>query len=625
MTESVLAQAFVYLCAAVVFVPIAKRLGLGAVLGYLIGGVVIGPWMFGFVGTEGHRVMHFAEFGVVMMLFLVGLELRPSLLWQLRRPILGLGGLQVLITAAAIAGAAVALGTAWPPSLAVGMTFAMSSTAIVLSSLTERGLLKTSGGKSAFSVLLFQDISVIPILAVFPLLGAAIGDRVTSVAAEAGRPAWLSGLLLLGAVVAVIATGRFLVRPLFQFLARAKLRESFTAAALLMQQVGLSPALGTFLAGVVLADSEYRHELETDIEPFKGMLLGLFFISIGAQIDFGLIAREPLVIAGIVFGTMLLKLAILHGLGRMFGLDRPSRWLLAFALAQVGEFAFVLLSFGVQEHVFTPELASPLVAAVAISMALTPAAFIVLERWVLPRVSEPEAERPQETPEDADTPVVIAGYGRFGQMVGRILRANRIPMTILDLDPEMVDILGRLGVKVYYGDASRIDLLHAAGCARAKLFILAVDDRGEASKIAETVRQHYPDLRIIARCTDRPHYWELRSLGVKTVVRETFGSAYETGIEALKALGYRAHTAHRLARRWRDHEEAVLEELGELWGSGDRDAYFTRARGAMEEAERLMRDEDPTVYSDQDAGWNNESLRADTQVDAAVVTPSEPS
>jgi monovalent cation:proton antiporter-2 (CPA2) family protein len=629
MTDSILFQAFVYLCAAVIFVPIAKRLGLGAVLGYLIGGVLIGPWVLGFVGTEGHHVMHFAEFGVVMMLFLVGLELRPALLWQLRRPILGLGGLQVVACAVAMAGAALVVGTPWRPAMAIGLTFAMSSTAIVLSSLSERGLLKTAGGQASFSVLLFQDISVIPILAVFPVLGVSIATKVTEVTdvtSEAGRPAWLSGMMVLGAVIGVIAIGRFIVRPVFQFLASAKLRESFTAAALLivigiallMQQVGLSPALGTFLAGVVLADSEYRHELETDIEPFKGLLLGLFFISIGAQINFGLIGREPLMIAGIVLGTMGVKLAVLHTLGRLFGLDRPGRWLLAFGLAQVGEFAFVLLSFGVQQHVFSPELAEPLVAAVAISMVLTPPAFIVLERYVLPRVTDGGAERPQDEIVDEGTPVIIAGYGRFGQMVGRILRANRIPVTILDLDPEMVDILGRLGVKVYYGDASRVDLLHAAGCEHAKLFILAVDDQAEATKIAENVRHHYPHLTILARCRNRPHYWELRSLGVKKVFRETFGSAYETGIAALQELGYRAHTAHRLARKWRDHEERVLEELGELWGSGDQDTYIQRARGSMDEAERLMRDEDPTVYGERDAGWDNEALRADLPADEDV-------
>jgi glutathione-regulated potassium-efflux system ancillary protein KefC len=633
MTDSVLAQAFIYLCAAVVFVPIAKRLGLGAVLGYLLAGVIIGPFALGLVGTEGHHVMHFAEFGVVMMLFLVGLELRPALLWQLRRPILGLGGLQVAVTGAVIAAAAIALGVTARPAIAIGLTFAMSSTAIVLSTLTERGLLKTSGGQSSFSVLLFQDISVIPILAVFPLLGVTAAATVTDATSQAGRPAWLSALIVVGAVVGVIAIGRFVVRPVFQFLAAAKLRESFTAAALmivvgialLMLQVGLSPALGTFLAGVVLADSEYRHELETDIEPFKGLLLGLFFISVGAQIDFALIGSRPLQIAGLVLGTMAVKLVVLHVLGRIFGLDRPARWLLAISLAQVGEFAFVLLSFAVQQRIFDAELASTLVATVAISMVLTPPAFIFLERFVLPRITARGAERPTDDIVDDGAPVVIAGYGRYGQMVGRMLRANRIRVTILDLDPEMVDVLGRLGIKAYYGDASRIDLLHAAGCEHAKLFVLAVDNAATATQITENVRTHFPHLTILARCVDRPHYWALRSLGVRKVFRETFGSAYETGIEALKHLGYRAHTAHRLGQRWRKHEESSLEELGDVWRGGDRDAYFKRARGAMDEAERLMRDEDPTVYAESNGAWDNESLRADTQINAAAADETETS
>jgi monovalent cation:proton antiporter-2 (CPA2) family protein len=628
MSDSILAQALVYLAAAVIFVPIAKRIGLGAVLGYLTAGVAIGPWMLGLIGGEGHHVMHFAEFGVVMMLFLVGLELRPSQIWQLRRPIFGLGGLQVVASAAVISGGALAVGISYKPAIAVGLTFAMSSTAIVLSSLTERGLLKTRGGQSSFSVLLFQDISVIPILAIFPLLGIAATKQVTDMSSAAGRPAWASALLVIGAVIAVVAFGRFVVRPFFQFLAGSKLRESFTAAALmivvgialLMQQVGLSPALGTFLAGVVLADSEYRHELETDIEPFKGLLLGLFFISVGAQIDFGLIADNPAGIAGIVVGTMVLKLIVLHILGHLFGLDRPARWLLAVALAQIGEFAFVLLSFGVQSRIFGPEFASPLVAAVAISMVLTPPAFILLERVILPRVRDKGPERPQDEieAEHGDTPVVIAGYGRYGQMVGRILRANKIPMTILDLDPEMVDVIGRLGIKVYYGDASRLDLLHAAGLARAKLFVLAVDDAGEATKIAEVVRHNFPNVTVLARCRDRPHYWELRRLGIQKVFRETFGSAYETGIAALQALGYRANTAHRLAQRWRMHEERSLEELGELWGTGDRATYFSRTKDAMQEAERLMREEDPQVFQERDAAWDNESLRAEQIADSTT-------
>jgi len=632
VTDSVLAQAFVYLFAAVVFVPIAKRLGLGAVLGYLLAGVVIGPWVLGLVGTEGHHVMHFAEFGVVMMLFLVGLELRPATLWQLRKPIVGLGGAQVVVTAAAVGAGAVAVGVAVKPAIAIGLIAAMSSTAIVLSTMAERGMLKTRGGQATFSVLLFQDISVIPILAVFPLL--ALAPAVTADAAGTGRPAWMSALLLFGAVIGVVLAGRFFVRPLFQFLAAVKLRESFTAAALmlvvgialLMQQVGLSPALGTFLAGVVLADSEYRHELESDIDPFKGLLLGLFFISIGAQIDFGLMASDPLTIAGIVAGIMLAKLAVLRVLGQVFGLDRSARWMLAFALAQIGEFAFVLLSFGVQAKIFDDRIASPMIAAVAISMALTPLLFIVLERVVLPRLAERAPARPHDEITDTDTPVVIAGYGRYGQMVGRILRANRIGVTILDLDPDIVDLLGRLGVKVYYGDASRIDLLRSAGCAHAKLFVLAVDNPAEALKIAREVRTHFPNLTILARARDRVNYYALRELGIEKVYRETFASSYETGIDALRAMGFRGFTAHRLARKWRDHEERVLEEQFELRRAQGNEAAFARAKSGLDEAERLMRDEDPTVYADRDAAWDNESLRADRKVDAAAApaTPAPP-
>jgi monovalent cation:proton antiporter-2 (CPA2) family protein len=623
VTDDVLIQAFIYLCAAVVCVPIAKHLGLGAVLGYLLAGVLIGPHVLGLIGTEGHHVMHFAEFGVVMMLFLVGLELRPALLWQLRRPIVGLGGTQVAGTVALAYGASIALGVAPKPALAIGMVLAMSSTAIVLSTLSERGLLKTAGGQASTSILLFQDIAVIPILAIFPLLAA---DGAASAASQGdGRPGWLTALLVMGSVGCVVLSGRFIIRPMFRFLAAVRLRESFTAAALmlvvgialLMQVVGLSPALGTFLAGVVLADSEYRHELESDIEPFKGLLLGLFFISVGAQIDFALIVGTPGTIAGIVAGTMLLKLAVLYAAGRVFRLSRSARWLVAVGLAQVGEFAFVLLSFGLQNRIFSEAVAGLLVAAVALSMVLTPLLFIALERWILPAVTETDPPRPQDTIEHADTPVVIAGYGRLGQITGRILRANRIACTVLDLDPEMVDVLGRLGIKAYYGDASRLDLLRAAGCERAKLFVLAVDDAAECTKIAREVRKHFPHLDIVSRARDRPHYLELRNLGVKSVHRETFAAGYEMGIEALRRLGYRSHTAHRLARRWRDHEEREIEELVQL-SDVDRAVFIERMRRALDEAERLMREEDPVVYEERDAAWDNESLRADAHPDAAA-------
>ncbi len=615
MSDSVLVQAFIYLTAAVIGVPIAKKAGLGSVLGYLLAGVAIGPWALGLVGTEGHHVMHFAEFGVVMMLFLVGLELRPSLLWELRRPILGLGGAQVVVTIALATGGALALGVTWKPALAVGMILAMSSTAIVLSSLAEKGLLKSQGGQSAFSVLLFQDIAVIPILALFPVLGAAAADT----GAGDGRPAWLQALILIGAVTGVVGGGIFLVRPLFRLMAEIKVRESFTAAALLlvvgiallMQQAGLSPALGTFLAGVVLAESEYRHELESDIEPFKGLLLGLFFISVGAQIDFGLIGDEPATIAGLVVGVMLLKFGVLYGLARWFKLARPARWLFALGLCQVGEFAFVLISFGVQSRVYGAELAGPLIASVAMSMVLTPLVFVALERWVLPWATDDAADRAEDEIAHADSPVVIAGYGRFGQIAGRMLIANGIRPTVLDLDPEMIDVLGRLGMKTYYGDASRPALLHAAGCAHAKVFILAVDEVDASIEIAETVRKHFPHLLILARARDRIHYYRLRAIGVKKIWRETFGSSYELGIETLRGLGYRANTAHRLAQRWRAHDERALDELAEMWGKVERDVVFAAARKALEESERLMREEDPRTYGVKDGAWDNESLRAE--------------
>jgi monovalent cation:proton antiporter-2 (CPA2) family protein len=611
MSDDLLVQAVVYLCVAVVFVPIAKRLGLGAVLGYLLAGATIGPWAVGLVGTEGHEVMHFAEFGVVMMMFLVGLELRPALLWELRRPILGLGGLQVVVTALCVAGLAILVGVPTHAAIGVGFVLAMSSTAIVIASLTERSLLRSPGGQASFSVLLFQDIAVIPILALFPLLG---GTEVV----EDARPAWQSTLISLGAVAAIVLAGRYLVRPVFQFLARTRLRESFIAFALLivvgiaalMESVGLSAALGTFMGGVVLADSEYRHELESDIEPFKGLLLGLFFISVGAQIDFGLLVAEPATILGIVGATMLVKGIVLWALGRAARLDRRARWLLAFALPQIGEFAFVLVSFGQQSRVFDAALGDRLVAAIAISMAMTPLLFVALERWILPALAEPGVSRPQDVIEHADGRVVIAGYGRFGQIVGRILRANRIPMTVLDLDPEMVDILGRLGIKVHYGDASRLDLLEAAGCARADLFVLAIDDAERAVAVAQEVRRNFPKLTIVARAFDRPHYIELRRAGVTIIHRETFASAFEAGIAALRVLGYRAHTAYRIAQRWRAHEEKELGELMKIWDQ-DEDVRFARVRLGMQEAERLMREEDPQVYVQRDAAWDDESLRRD--------------
>ena len=614
-----LTQAFVYLCAAVLAVPFAKRLGLGSVLGYLIAGVAIGPYALGLVGEKGADVMHASELGVVMMLFLIGLELQPSLLWQMRRPILGLGGSQVLGTTVVVAALALALGYTLPVALTVGMIASASSTAIVLQSLSEKGLLRGEGGQASFAVLLFQDIAVIPMLAVLPLLAVSGADGVAVGAHGAERPGWVQALLILGAVGGIVAGGRFLVRPFFRMLARTRLREIFTAAALLlvvgiavlMEKVGLSPALGTFLAGVVLAESEYRHELESDIEPFKGLLLGLFFISVGATIDFGLIMANPQGVAALVAGLFAVKMVVLYVLGRVFGLARPARWLLTFAVSQGGEFAFVLLSVALGARVLLPEVAGTLVAVVALSMLVTPLVLMAFERLVAPRLAQPEGEaRAADELPAHEAPIVVAGYGRFGQITGRLLRGRGFHTTVLDLDVELLETLGRVGVKAYYGDASRLELLHAAGCERARLFVLAVDEVEKSLEIAGTVRKHFPKLRIIARARNREHYYALRRLGVTDIFRETFGSAVDAGAAALVALGHRSHQARRIAAAFRAHDEATLERLSDLWNPDDQSAYFAAAKRAREDVEALLRG-DLRPEDATDLGWDTASLRAD--------------
>jgi Kef-type K+ transport system membrane component KefB/voltage-gated potassium channel Kch len=532
-------------------------------------------------------------------------------LWSLRRPIFGLGGLQVVGTAAAAAGVALALGVPPRVAVAVGLILAMSSTAIVLQSLGEKHLLHTAGGQASFAVLLFQDLAVIPVLAVFPLLAASPG---VAVAAGPERAGWLQGLLILGAVTAIILTGRVVVRPALRFLAGTRLREVFTASALLlvvgiaalMQLVGLSPALGTFLAGVVLADSEYRHELESDIEPFKGLLLGLFFISVGAEIDFRLLLHRPALMAGLLVGVIVLKTVVLLVVGTVMRLDRPARALTALGLAQIGEFAFVLISFGQQSLVFGPDVGGPLTALVALSMLATPALFVLLERVVLPRVTSAGPPRAHDAVAHDEAEVVMAGFGRVGQVIGRILRMSGHGVTVLDLDPESVDLLRRLGQKVYYGDASRLDLLVAAGCARAKLFVLAIDDPGKSVEVAEMVRRHFPELPILARARNRSHYHRLRRAGVTQVLRETLGTSVEMGQLALQGLGVRAHTAYRISRRWRDHDEAAL--VGMLQYAG-KEGWMDEARKALENIEKAMRDELGGKATEKDPGWDNESLR----------------
>jgi monovalent cation:proton antiporter-2 (CPA2) family protein len=617
-------QAFVYLTAAVVAVPIAKRLGLGSVLGYLLAGVAIGPFGLHLVGEEGQDVMHFAEFGVVMMLFLVGLELEPALLWRLRNPILGLGGLQVAATTAVVAGLGVALGLPAREALAVGLIISMSSTAIVLQSLAEKGLLKTSAGQSSFAVLLFQDLAVIPILALFPLLGrpgAAHADPGHSTTWVGGLPAWGQTLAVLAVVAAVGFGARFLLRPVFRAIAATRLRELFTAAALLlvigiallMTRVGLSPALGTFLAGVVLANSEYRHELESDVEPFKGLLLGLFFIAVGASIDFRLVAAQPARIAALVVLVLAAKAAVLFGLARAFRLGTDQALTFAFALPQVGEFAFVLLSFALQQAVLGPETAGPLVAVVALTMAATPLLMLLNERALLPRVGTRAGASREADRIDEHGHVIVAGFGRFGSTVGRLLRANGVSTTVLDNDSDRVELLRKLGLKVFYGDATRPDLLHSAGAERARLLVLALDRPEKNLELVATAKKHFPHLRVLARAADWGDAHELLEAGVTHVYRETLDASLRLGVDALRLLGFRGYQAGRAARTFLRHDEESMRALATV--RGDRARYFSEARGRIEDLERVLLADLEDAGEARDLGWDAESLREDARRD----------
>ncbi len=608
-------QAFVYLSAAVIAVPIAKRLGLGSVLGYLIAGAGIGPFGLRLVGAEGQDVMHFAEFGVVMMLFLVGLELRPALLWRLRGPVLGMGGLQLATTALVLGGVGLALGLPWQSALAIGAILANSSTAIALQSLAERGQLRTEGGQRSFAVLLFQDLAVIPLLALLPLLATA------SPAPSARAEGWAASLaplpraaVLLGAVAAVVIGGRFLIRPAFRAIARTGLRELFTAAslllviaiALLMTKVGLSPALGTFLAGVVLAESEYRHELEGDIEPFKGLLLGLFFIAVGAAVDFSSLAARPLLTTGLVLALVLLKLGVLLALGRVFRMRLEQSLLLAVVLAQGGEFTFVLFSFAAQNGVVDPGHAKLLVATVALSMALTPLLLLLHERVLSPLLAAAPVSREADAI-DEEGAVIIAGFGAFGSIVGRLLAANGVKATVLDVDPERVELLRRLGLKVFYGDASRLDLLHAAGAARARLLLLALDHPEKAPEVVAAAQKHFPQLTVLARASGRTDAHALLEAGVRHVYRDTLDTSLRAGVDALRLLGFRAYQAQRAAQAFRRHDERSVRELTHL--RHDRAAYLDRARAAIRDLEETLRAELERRDERRDLGWDAESLR----------------
>ena len=600
--DSLLFEAFIYLAAGVCAAPIAQKLGLGTVLGYLAAGVIIGP-LLGLVGAEAQRLQEFAEFGVVMMLFLVGLELEPQQLWSMRNRLLGLGGLQVGGTALVCWVVAWLVGTPWTVALAIGLIAAGSSTAIVLQTLEEKGLMRSDGGKASFAVLLFQDISVIPILAILPLLAIHGLGAETATAHDAekglrlldGLPVWQTTLLTLLAVAVVVLGGHFLTRPLFRFVAGAKVREAFTATALLMvisiallmSLVGLSPALGTFLAGVVLANSEYRHELESDIGPFKGLLLGLFFITVGAGIDFSLLAQHLVLVCLLTVGLIVIKAAVLWCVASLFRLRGSDRWLFALGLAQAGEFAFVLLSFVGQNGVIATEMARMLTLVVALSMLVTPFLFIVLDRLILPRMTEAQARSEDQI--DVVGVAIIAGIGRFGQIVNRLLRSHGYETVVLDLSAETVDTMSKFGIKAFFGDAARPDLLEAAGIGEAKLLVVAVDDREHALNIVKYARQRRPDIHIVSRAYDRLHVYDLYSAGSDDIIRETFDSAVRAGRCALEALGKHPHEAEKAVGAFVRRDRRSLLRLAELY---DPDIPPMQNQPYVDLAKRIRAEED---------------------------------
>lgn len=598
MDSNVLFHMFVFLAAACLMVPLASRFKLGSVLGYLAAGIAIGPFGTALIGNP-EQIMHFAEFGVVMMLFLIGLELEPATLWRMRRSIVGLGSLQVVLTSVAFMGTAMALGFTWQVGLAIGMALSLSSTALVLQMLDERNLMHTTIGETSFAVLLFQDIAVIAILVILPLLASGAPAEIDAAHPSTWLehlPGWAHALAVAGIIALVIASGRYLSHYVFRAVARTNLREIFTAASLclvvgitlLMQRVGMSPALGAFIAGVVLANSHYKRTLETDIEPFKGLLLGLFFISVGMGMDFGIAAARPCQLLLTVIGLISLKAAILFFLASAFDLGRRHSIGFAIGLSQGSEFAFVLLRYAGNAHVMHTELADFLTLAVAISMAVTPLLILYYTRYIVPRFMSMLPLRDFDTIHEQN-PVILAGYGRFGQIIGRFLSAQGFKLTILENDPDQIDTLRKFGFKGYFGDALRLDILKAAGVDKARLFIIAIGDADGCLELATLLREEFPHVTIYARARNRRHAYELHKIGVQYFKRDTFDSSLAMARKIMQFLGRSPEEARRKAQAFRRHDEKALRHSF---------AFFERepelidfARQASGELERLLQDD----------------------------------
>lgn len=619
MENNFLFQTVIYLSAAVICVPIAKRFAMGSVLGYLLAGMLIGPFVLGFIGQEGKDIMHFAEFGVVMMLFLIGLELEPSHLWKIRKQILGVGLSQVLITTAIVMAIGIGASLLWQSALAIGFAFAMSSTAIVLQSLKEKGLMKAPAGQFSFAVLLFQDIAVIPILAVLPLL--VFLPVTTSVDAHGGGidnlPRWLQTASVLGAVGAIVLIGKYAIVPLLRLIAKTHMRELFTASALLivvaiallMQQVGLSPALGTFLAGVILANSEFKHELESDLEPFKGLLLGLFFIAVGASIDFSLVYEKLLTIAALTCSIIVVKAGILFLIGKKAKLSLDQNLIFAIGLSQVGEFAFVLFSFIGTHNILAKEQTDMMMAVTALSMTISPLLLIVLDKWILPGL---RAGNKDQTTKKADhieerNNVLLVGFGHFGTTLARFLRANGVAATVLDNNSDQVDLLRKMGFNVFYGDATRVDILEAAGAAEASILIIAIDSPETNLEIVKTVKQHFPNLEIMVRSKNRMDAYELLDEGIDHIYREHLDTSIRLGVDVMKKLGYRTYSAFRAGQNFIKYDEAALRTLSQ--NRKDMKVYISNVREQIALQEELLQIDRQVVPSANDHAWDSKEMR----------------
>ncbi len=570
--DGFLFQSMIYMAAAVVCVPIAKKLGLGSVLGYLLAGALIGPYIIGFVGDEGQDIMHFAEFGVVMMLFLIGLELEPRKLWAMRRQIIGLGMSQLIGTITIILSIAFIFNITWQSALATSMALAMSSTAIVLQTCKERGQLNTALGKNSFSVLLLQDLAIIPILALLPLL--ALNENVHIAGKQSiiyDYPHWLKAIIILTAINIVVVVGRFIVVPLLRIIAQTKLRELFIAASLLlvvsiaylMQYVGLSPALGTFLAGVVLANSEFKHELESNLDPFKSLLLGLFFMAVGASFNFHLIIAKPMLVITLTIAIVFIKFAVLFVIGKIVGFSIKENFSFAFILSQVGEFAFVILSMIAQLEILSKENTDIMMAVAALSMILTPILLLINDKLIQNRFVDNTKEEKQADTVDDFNKVIIAGFSHFGSTLGRFLRTSGVEATYIDFDSRRVDLLRKIGFKVYFGDATRKDFLESAGAEQAKIIIIAISDVNIACEIIQTVQKHFPHLDIMVRAKNRVDAYKILDYHVTNIYRDYLETSIKMGVDTLVKLGHRAYTATRSGRKFINYDENDLLELYE--------------------------------------------------------------